>query len=87
MAGLKLVLPDEEPQLPEKKPPQVAQLSTSKEGFAKRIIVEPPKENKPQPAVVQPTPLPTPTLRSEACSQQTKVEEPKKQPIPPTPPT
>jgi len=52
MIGMKLVLPDElVPQ--EKKVNSNNQLNTSKEGFGRRILIEPPKEVKSQQQPVQ----------------------------------
>jgi hypothetical protein len=57
MAGLKLVLPDEHVTQPqEKKVNSNTQLNASKEGFAKRILIEQPKEVKVQ-QVVQHIPI------------------------------
>lgn len=61
MSGLKLVLPDEDvpQQQQEKKVPSTNQLNASKEGFGRRILIEPPKEIKAQP---QPAPQAQPPV-------------------------
>lgn len=82
MAGMKLVLPDEDvPQ--EKKPTSGSQFSASKEGFGRRILIEPSKETKQQPQVVQQLPISqiakAEVINSEPITETRLKEDPKQQ--------